>query len=189
MDSKKAMQEADKKHSGTLPDEKEPFSTNSAALKDMFYVHVHYCYWRNLSLDSSSHFACKRHLAYHIHRSIWSVSQTITQPTSSDETMNLVDLMCCRNNNAAVVFVSPNAIPSAAQDTLRSSSSLDLETELFREFQSRAERSELRLRNAQSSNSLRGIWLLMIKVHLGDAVMWFDWIGKRFNGKIYVLET
>jgi len=57
--------------------------------------------------------------------------------------MNLIDLICCRNNNAAVVFVSPNAIPSSAQETLRSSKQLDLEIELYREYRDRAGRHEL----------------------------------------------
>mmetsp|Transcript_10323 Transcript_10323/g.17022 ORF Transcript_10323/g.17022 Transcript_10323/m.17022 type:complete len:86 (-) Transcript_10323:225-482(-) len=69
--------------------------------------------------------------------------------------MNLINFLCCRKSNAAVVFVSPmeKRMGSRAELVLRSSNSLDLECELFREYKDRAGRSELRLRNDQPRGS------------------------------------
>jgi len=68
--------------------------------------------------------------------------------------MRIVDLLCCRNNKAVVVPFN-GAISGVAEESLRRSKHQDLELVLYREYQDRAERSELRLLPSDSWTSSR----------------------------------
>ena len=59
--------------------------------------------------------------------------------------MKLIDLMCCRRNNGAVVFVSDRNMSPKGQESKKS---FDLENDLFREYQARVGKAELRRRDS-----------------------------------------